>query len=153
GLIGRLAYLQIVKHEEYSRLAESQHAKTIPLRARRGTIFDRNGQVLGVSARTDSLYVLPARVDDARGLAARLAPVRGAPAPDIARRLESERRFVPIKRRLPPDMVEAVRELREPALGFVEESLRLYPNRELAAHAVGFEGFEGKGLGGVEQAW
>jgi cell division protein FtsI (penicillin-binding protein 3) len=153
GLLGRLAYLQIVKHEEYSRLAESQQAKTIPLRARRGTIFDRNGQVLGVSAKTESLYVLPARVDDPRGLAAQLAPLLGEPAGEIVKRLESDRRFVPIKRRLPPDVVEAIRGLEEPALGFVEESLRLYPNRELAAHAIGFEGFDGKGLGGVEQSW
>jgi cell division protein FtsI (penicillin-binding protein 3) len=46
-----------------------------------------------------------------------------------------------------------VRNLGEPALGFVDESMRLYPNRELAAHVVGFEGMDGKGLAGVEQAW
>jgi cell division protein FtsI (penicillin-binding protein 3) len=153
GLLGRLAFLQVVKHEEYSRLAESQQAKTIPLGARRGTIFDRNGQVLGVSARAESLYVLTSRVEDPRGLAARLAPLLGEPAGEIAKRLDSARRFVPVKRRLPPDVVEAIRNLREPALDFVEESLRLYPNRELAAHAIGFEGLDGKGLGGVEQAW
>jgi cell division protein FtsI (penicillin-binding protein 3) len=153
ALLGRLAYLQIVKHEEYSRLAENQQAKTIPLRARRGTIYDRNGQVLGVSARADSLYVLTSQVDDSRALGARLAPLLGEPAGEITKRLDSARRFVPIKRRLPPDVVEAVRNLREPGLSFVEESLRLYPNRELAAHAIGFEGLDGKGLGGVEQAW
>ena len=31
--------------------------------------------------------------------------------------------------------------------------MRLYPNRELAAQAVGFEGMDGKGLAGVEQSW
>src|SRR5260370_750934 len=36
GILGRLTYLQIVKHDEYSRLAESQHAKTVPLRPQRG---------------------------------------------------------------------------------------------------------------------
>ena len=46
-----------------------------------------------------------------------------------------------------------MRKLGEPALGFVDESMRLYPNRELAAHVVGFEGVDGKGLAGVEQAW
>jgi cell division protein FtsI (penicillin-binding protein 3) len=50
-------------------------------------------------------------------------------------------------------VAQAVRELHEPALGFLEESLRLYPTRELAAQVVGFEGGEGKGLGGIEQAW
>jgi len=46
-----------------------------------------------------------------------------------------------------------VRDLNAPGLGFLQESLRLYPSRELAAHVIGFEGLDGKGLGGVEQAW
>ena len=41
--------------------------------------------------------------------------------------------------------------LREPGLGFLPEPLRLYPNRELAAHVVGFEGVDG-GLEGIERA-
>jgi cell division protein FtsI (penicillin-binding protein 3) len=153
GLLGRLAYLQVVKHDEYSKLAESQHAKTIPLTPRRGPILDRAGQALAVSSNAESLYALTSRIEDRNRLAARLAPLLGEPAREIARRLDSSRRFVFVKRRLPPDVAEAIRALGEPALGFVEESLRLYPNRELAAHVIGFEGADGKGLGGVEQSW
>jgi cell division protein FtsI (penicillin-binding protein 3) len=153
GLLGRLGYLQVVKHDEYLRLAESQHAKSIALRPKRGPILDRNGQVLAVSSAAETLYALPARVDDAGRLAKRLAPVLGEPAADIVKRLDTSKRFVFVKRRLPPAVAQAVRELHEPALGFLEESLRLYPNRELAAQVVGFEGGEGKGLGGIEQAW
>ncbi|HUO65203.1 MAG TPA: hypothetical protein VMT97_15915, partial [Terriglobales bacterium] len=43
GILVRLSYLQIVKHDEYSRLAESQHAKTVALRPKRGPIVDRAG--------------------------------------------------------------------------------------------------------------
>jgi cell division protein FtsI (penicillin-binding protein 3) len=153
GLLGRLAYLQVLKHEEYSRLAESQHAKTIPLKAQRGPILDRNGRVLAVSSRAESLYALTSRVEDARALAKRLAPLLGEPAAEIAKRLDSSKRFVYLKRRLPPDLADAIRDLNEPALGFLDESLRLYPNRELAAHAIGFEGIDSKGLAGVEQSW
>ena len=153
GLLARLGYLQVVKHDEYLRLAESQHAKSIALRPKRGPILDRNGQVLAVSSAAETLYALPARVDDAGRLAKRLAPVLGEPAADIVKRLDTSKRFVFVKRRLPPAVAQAVRELHEPALGFLEESLRLYPNRELAAQVVGFEGGEGKGLGGIEQAW
>ncbi|HEV8440841.1 MAG TPA: penicillin-binding protein [Methylomirabilota bacterium] len=153
GLLGRLTHLQVVKHEEYTRLAESQHAKTIPLKAKRGPILDRNGQVLAVSAKAESLYALTSRVEDPDALAARLAPILGEPAREIGKRLDSSKRFVFVKRRLSPDVVEAIRDLKEPALGFVDESLRLYPNRELAAQAVGFEGVDGRGLAGVEQSW
>ena len=153
GLLGRLGYLQVVKHDEYLRLAESQHAKSIALRPKRGPILDRNGQVLAVSSGAETLYALPARVDDPARLARRLAPVLGEPAADIAKRLDTSKRFVFVKRRLPPAVAEAARALHEPALGFLEESLRLYPNRELAAQVLGFEGGEGKGLAGIEQAW
>jgi len=153
GLLGRLGYLQVVKHDEYLRLAESQHAKAVALRPKRGPILDRHGQVLAVSSGAESLYALPHRVDDAGRLARRLAPLLGEPTAEVARRLDSTKRFVFVKRRLTPPTAQAVRELKEPALGFLEESLRLYPNRELAAHVVGFEGAEGKGLGGIEQAW
>jgi cell division protein FtsI (penicillin-binding protein 3) len=57
-----------------------------------------------------------------------------------------------LKRRLPPALAHEVRALREPGLGFLADSLRLYPNRELAAHVIGFEGADG-GLEGVERAW
>ena len=153
GLLGRLAHLQVVKHDEYGKLAENQHAKTIPLNPRRGPILDRTGQMLAVSSKAESLYALTSRVEDRDQLAARLAPLLGEPAQEIGRRLDSPRRFVFLKRRLPPDVADSVRALDEPALGFVEESLRLYPNRELAAQVMGFEGADGKGLAGVEQAW
>jgi cell division protein FtsI (penicillin-binding protein 3) len=152
-LLARLTYLQIWKHDEYSRLAENQHAKTVPLRPKRGPILDRNGQALAVSSRADTLYVTPAKVEDAARLAGRLAPILGEPAREVLRKLTVTRKFAPVRRRLPPDMARAVRELKDPSLTLVEDSLRLYPNRELAAQLVGFEAAEGKGLAGIEQAW
>jgi cell division protein FtsI (penicillin-binding protein 3) len=152
-LLGRLTYLQIWQHDEYARLAENQHAKTVPLRPKRGPILDRNGQALAVSSRADTLYVTPVKVEDAPRLAARLAPILGEPAREVARKLTVTKKFAPVRRRLTPDMARAVRELRDPSLTLVEDSLRLYPNRELAAQLVGFEGAEGKGLAGMEQAW
>src|SRR5262249_59944151 len=74
-------------------------------------------------------------------------------ARESAKCRDAARDFVRVKRRLAPDVVDAVRALDVPALGFVEESMRLYPNRELAAQILGFEGMDGKGLAGVEQSW
>jgi cell division protein FtsI (penicillin-binding protein 3) len=153
GLVGRLAYLQVWKHDEYARLAENQHAKTVPLRPKRGPILDRAGQALAVSSRADTLYVTPVKVENAGRLAARLAPILGEPARDVARKLTVSRKFAPVRRRLTPDAARAVRELRDPSLTLVEDSLRLYPNRELAAQLIGFEGADGKGLAGMEQMW
>src|SRR5260370_11012705 len=85
-LLGRLAYLQILKHDEYSRLAENQHAKTVPLRPKRGPILDRGGQALAVSSPADTLYVTPAQGEDRPPLAARLPPILGQPPRDLGPR-------------------------------------------------------------------
>lgn len=153
ALTGRLVYLQILRHDELARLAERQHSKTITLRPKRGPILDRTGEALAVSSQAESLYALPARIADAPGVARRLAPLLQEAPAEVEKRLRAERSFVWLKRKLPPPTAAAIRSLGEPGLGFVEESLRLYPNRELAAHVLGFEGVDGRGLEGVERAW
>ena len=153
ALIGRLAYVQVVKHEELSRLAERQRSKTITLRPKRGPILDRHGEPLAVSSHAESVFALPARIDNPEDLSRRLAPLLSERPAEILKRLQTDRAFVWVKRKLPPSVAQAVKALGEPGLGFVQESLRLYPNRELAAHVLGFEGLDGRGLEGMERAW
>ncbi len=153
ALIGRLAFLQVFRHDELTRLADRQRSKTITLRPKRGPILDRHGETLAVSSHAESLYALPARVDDPAGLARRLAPLLSESPEELRKRLTTERSFVWLRRKLPPAVAKPIKALEEPGLGFVQESLRLYPNRELAAHVVGFEGVDGRGLEGIERAW
>lgn len=153
GVVARLGHLQLVRGGELARLAERQHQRTLPLQPRRGPILDRHGRVLAVSTVVESLYALPARVADRQALAARLAPLLGESAAALETRLGGSRPFVWVRRKVPPATVQAVRALGHPALGTVPEPLRLYPNRELAAHVLGFEGLDGRGLEGVELAY
>ena len=151
GLTARLGWLMIVKHGELTALAERQYSRTVVLPALRGPILDRRGAPLATSTATESLFVQPRSVGDPVRVATRLAPILGQPEREVHAALTSARPFVWLRRKLPPTMADQVRALREPGLGFLPESLRLYPNRELAAHVVGFEGAEG-GLEGVERA-
>jgi cell division protein FtsI (penicillin-binding protein 3) len=152
GLTGRLAWLMVWKHAELSQLAERQYSRTVVLHAQRGAIVDRQGTPLATSSPTESLFVQPRSVGDPVRVAARLAPLLGLPPAEVHQALTSSRPFVWLRRKLPPALAAEVRALREPGLGFLPEPLRLYPNRELAAHVVGFEGVEG-GLEGVERAF
>jgi len=152
GLTGRLAWLQVVKRAELAQLAERQYSRTVVLHAQRGAIVDRHGTPLATSTPTESLFVQPRAVADPARLAGRLAPIIGVSPAEAHQALTSARPFVWLRRKLPPAVAAEVRALREPGLGFLPEPLRLYPNRELAAHVVGFEGVEG-GLEGVERAF
>ena len=152
GLTGRLAWLQVVKRAELAQLAERQYSRTVVLHAQRGPILDRQGAPLATSTPTESLFIQPRSVGDPVRVTARLAPILGLPPGEVRAALTSGRSFVWLRRKLPPAVAGEVRALREPGLGFLPEPLRLYPNRELAAHVLGFEGVEG-GLEGIERAF
>ena len=50
--------LQVVGHERYRNIAETQHLKTVPLRAPRGVVFDRNNRVLVENTYSFTIAVL-----------------------------------------------------------------------------------------------
>jgi len=149
GVVGRLGWLQVVRAADLAALAERQYSRTVVLQAQRGPIVDRQGAALATSSPAESLFAEPRAVVDPVRVAARVAPLVGMPERELHGALTSGKSFVWLRRRLPPATAAAVRALREPGLGFVPEPLRLYPNRELAAHVVGFEGVDG-GLEGIE---
>jgi cell division protein FtsI (penicillin-binding protein 3) len=152
GVSARLAWLQIVRHADLAERAERQYSRTVVLPAQRGAIVDRHGAPLATSTPADSLFAQPHSVGDPVRVAARLAPILGARASELHALLTSDKPFVWLRRKLPPAVAAEVKALRESGLGLMAEPLRLYPNRELAAHVVGFGGAEG-GLAGVEQAF
>ena len=152
GVTGRLAWLMIVKHADLAQMAERQYSRTVVLNAARGPIVDRHGAPLATSTPGESLFVQPRVVGDPVPVAGRLAPILDLPARDVHAALTSSRSFVWLKRKLSPADAARVRDLAEPGLGFLDEPLRLYPNRELAAQVLGFEGVDG-GLEGIERAW
>ncbi len=152
GVTGRLAWLMIVKRADLAQMAERQYSRTVVLNAARGPIVDRHGAPLATSTPGESLFVQPRAVGDPVRVASRLAPIVDLPVRDVHAALTSSRSFVWLKRKLPPADAARVRALAEPGLGFLDEPLRLYPNRELAAQVLGFEGVEG-GLEGIERAW
>jgi cell division protein FtsI (penicillin-binding protein 3) len=152
GVTARLAHLQLASGAELGALAERQYARTVVLGAQRGSIVDRQGLPLAVSGPAESLYGQPRAVADPARVAARLAPILHLPEGDLRAALGSSRSFVWLRRLLPPTVADQVRALREPGLGLVSDPVRLYPNRELAAHVLGFQGVDG-GLEGIERAW
>ena len=56
--------LQVVQHARYEELAENNHQRTLPLRAPRGIVFDRNGQVLVENRHSYSISILREHTKD-----------------------------------------------------------------------------------------
>ena len=69
---------------------------------------------------------------------------------DLLPRLSAPRRFVWLKRHLRRPSGGAIVRLGLPGIGFRTEWHRVYPQRELTAHLVGYVGVENQGLAGIE---
>ncbi|AAR36466.1 transpeptidase family protein [Geobacter sulfurreducens] len=149
-VVCRAFYLQVVKRDHLLKLADRQHQKIVPLTPARGTIYDANGSALAVSVEMDSCFAEPKSIADLDDAAARLSPVLGFPKETLLRKLQGNKNFVWLQRRLTPDVVKRIRALNIDGIGFVKETKRFYPNSEVAAHVIGFTGVDPEGLEGIE---
>jgi len=148
----RLVLLQVIRHSQLAERAHRQQNKVVDLPAGRGSVFDRNGRELAVSVDAMSLYGIPSRVDRPRAVAARLAPIIGSRVSTVAAKLSTDKSFVWLARKTPPDvpaMIEAAGGF-DGMIGWLDDSRRYYPNKSLAAHVIGFTGTDGRGLEGIE---
>ena len=94
GVVGRLGWLQIVRHGELAALAERQYSRTVVLQAQRGQIVDRMGAALATSSPAESLFAQPRGVGDPVRVAGRLAPLIGVPEAELHAQLTGSRPFV-----------------------------------------------------------
>lgn len=151
---GRLVYIQIAKHEEYAELAARKNSIRQVIHARRGNIVDRNGEILAASVPTRTVVADGSHIIDPEGLARVAAPFLGIPERELDKRLRTDRKYVVIRRGLPEEDAIALRrameEERVRGLYFEETSARIYPNREMLCHVLGFLNHEAVGVQGVE---
>ena len=149
-ILGRAAYLQIIRGPGLSQKASGQYAKTIHTVGKRGTIYDTQMRELAVSVESLSLAANPRLIDNPQQTARALAPVLKMKTRKVRARLEADRHFVWVKRQITPRQVKAVKAMQIAGLEFIPEHSRYYPNRGLAAQLIGFTGIDGTGLEGIE---
>lgn len=151
-LAGRALFLQGLSTEFLQQQGERRYERTLTLSATRGKILDRNGVVLASSVPARAIWAIPEDVKQASpAQIAALANLLGMPLADLRRRLADEdRNFVYLKRQVPMEVAEKIKQLNLPGVHQQPESLRYYPEGDVAAHVVGFNSVEDKGQEGVE---
>ncbi len=150
AVVGRLVYLTIVRHTAYRQMALRQQQRIIPLNPMRGTIYDRNGHELAVSLPVESCFAVPKQIKDPALVAKLLSRILGIPERDLQKRLNTDSTFTWVERRLPPETVARIEELKLKGIYFEKEMDRFYPDRDLASQVVGFVDIDGHGEAGVE---
>jgi cell division protein FtsI/penicillin-binding protein 2 len=153
----RLAYVQIVQHSEYVARAEQQHNRMRDVPAKRGDILDRKRHLLATSVDADTIYAVPSEVSEPDVAVTKLCVAfRDCTKRErqlLIERLRRRGAFAYVRRQVSPDQKRRVEDLNLDGIGFVKESRRFYPNRELAAHLLGYVGIDNVGLGGLEAAY
>ena len=157
GIEAKLVYLQIFQRADLAARAERQQERTLPSPAKRGDIVDRRGRVLATSVDADTIYAVPTEIDNAAGAANRICDaLTDCDAKDrqsLTERLGQHRAFAYVKRQVAPDQAQRVAALNLDGIGFTKESKRFYPNKELAAHLLGWVGIDNSGLSGLEYTY
>jgi len=143
----RLAYLQIVRHDDLRAQAESNRTSIVPIVPNRGLIEDRNGVVLATNYSAYTLEVTPSKTGGVEKTIDELASVIDITPRDRRRfkkLMEESKNFesLPIRTRLTDAEVArfAAQRFRFPGVEIKARLFRNYPYGELASHVIGYIG-------------
>ncbi|MBV8573002.1 MAG: transpeptidase family protein [Acidobacteriaceae bacterium] len=155
-IVFRLFDLQVLSHDLLAKRARRQQERLVPVDAQRGSIYDRNGNVLAISSASQFAVVNPKRIPNKDIAAALLAGVLQIDAKRLETSLEvaaaskHHSGYFVVAPHLTDEQVSTLRAMNLDWLEIREGSVRSYPNGDLAAHVVGNVDGEGKGAAGIE---
>ncbi len=156
ALLANVALIQFVQGEEYQKKAYAQQNSSRNISPIRGTIYDRNGKELAISAQAGTITAIPNDIDKeaANLIAEGLAPILEMNKDDIYKLVTKKTNSVTIKRKVDRETEENVRkwisEKKVSGIKIEEDAKRYYPGANLASHIIGFTGTDNQGLQGIE---
>ena len=152
-LIGaQLLRLTLLNQHALVEFAEHQHNLVIEIPAERGLILDRNLKEFATNLKVPSIYAVPRVIPkrDRTKLAAEISRILGLNHSYIQDRLSRDKAFIWLKRRVSIKEADAIRALKNQALGITYEHKRFYPHGELLANVIGFCDVDTSGVDGLE---
>lgn len=160
-LVARLIYLQVFQYDTLSQMAADNQTRSSSITPARGTIYDRNMNVLAVSADVENVCIDPNELglsgQDLDAISAKLGDILSVDRQRIRKLMEdTSYRYQIVKRKVEQQEALAVRQYiaEEEITGVYLEpdTKRYYPCGTLCAQVLGFVGSDNTGLDGVEAA-
>ena len=146
-ILSRVFYLQIVLHDQYSTLSQSNRVKVVPIAPTRGLIFSHDGVLLADNRPSFSLEIVPEKTEDMDRLLQQLAGIMELKESDISQfktRLKQKRRFesIPLIFNLSDEEVAKISvDLHNlPGVDVVARLNRYYPLGQNTSHTIGYVG-------------
>ena len=149
-LAARLVIIQGIQAGRFSELAREQRDHSIVVAPRRGTIFDREGEVLAISEDVTTIYATPYQVKNHERTAQKIAEILGDDPDEVEKKLRQGSGFVYIARKVDTKRARLLEKMRLPGIGFIEDSKRFYPYGSLASQVLGVVDIDNLGQSGLE---
>ncbi len=162
GLIGRMAWLQLVQTSELeARARQLQTQRSQPLGQRR-PIVDRNGRLVAMDEKRFRLWAHPRyfnfpgddpnHVRPAGDVAERLSPVLGVPADHLLKQIGDRQSGIKLEEGIDPETASTISAFGISGLDLEPYPQRVYPQGDLFANVVGFLNDERVPQAGLEQS-
>ena len=166
GFMGRLVYLQAIKHDEYSRIANDHRKSTLTLPARRGNILDSHGNPLAVTQPRIELGADPQLIEpEDHDKIRELAKLLEADPEEFIKKVERKTRivktddgqrirkirWVKLAESIDEELYTKIREMKIPGVYGNRNYTRTYPGGRLGAHVLGFLQKDGTPVTGIER--
>ena len=155
-LFTKLYHWQITEHDELQSVAVRQQTLRTTVEASRGTIYDRNGTILAMSASAEDIFLSPKEIiendQDQNLIANGLAEILNLDAADILKKMEkTNSQYEILKKKADDELADKVREfINKNELRGVflrPTSKRSYPKGTLASQVIGFANDNGGSMG------
>ena len=160
ALVAQAAYMQIINADSLMGEADKRSLRTQEIQFVRGSILDRNGQLLSVSVPMYSVVADPKFIFDENSLKdkerwQKLAEALGISYSNLIKRVEKDpkSRFVYLSRQISPTLAQYVKELKITGIILKMEARRFYPRVEETAHLIGYTNIDGTGIEGIEKSF
>lgn len=148
-VVGRAVQLQGFEGAEWKEEAASQQQARVPLPARRGAIFDRDGVPLALTRETYEAAVAPAEITDRAAAVRKLTDALGLPKSVARRATDPRRKWVVLPGRFTVEQRRALGEIR--GVHLKRQLERFYPQGNVGREVLGAISDDGRALGGIEQ--
>ncbi len=156
-LIGKLGYIQFIQGEELQTLSYVQQTLDRSINPNRGTIYDRNGEILAMSASVETVTVNPTNIskENKEKVARALSDIFELDYNTILKRVSKKTSIETIVKKVDKDKTNKLREWMQETgiisgINIDEDTKRYYPYSSLASHVIGFTGGDNQGLDGIE---
>ncbi len=149
-LCGRLAYIMINQASHYGVLAKELHERERAIKAKRGVIYDRCGNVIAGNVSVSTISVIHSQIEDPQNVAEVLAKELGLDVDEVRERIDRVTSREKIKSNVPKEISDRIREYNLSGVMVDEDYKRYYPYGTLASHVIGFTGADNQGIIGLE---